>query len=174
MPGIPDTATKYVIVITLRRTDSSDMDFRMLVSMLDEELSQRDGDEYPFYAQFNKLDTIRHVLVAYVDQYPVGCGAFRTYQNTLAEIKRMYVRTSHRGQGIASLLLAGLEQWALESNFRSTILETGYNQPEAIALYRKSGYIQCPNYGPYAGVSNSICFSKDLPGAELLPDLNKT
>jgi len=41
-------------------------------------------------------------------------------------------------------------------------LETGLRQPEAIALYNKSGYSVIPNYGQYAGKYNSLCFEKSV------------
>lgn len=128
--------------------------------MLDDELRIRDGADHPFYAQFNKLDAIRHVVVAYAGNVAVGCGAFREYSGETAEIKRMFVRPVFRGQGIAPLILSDLESWAHDQRYTECILETGYNQPEAIALYNKAGYLQIPNYGPYIDVANSICFAK--------------
>ena len=149
-------------ITTLLRTDSSNDDFQTLVTFLDVELKIRDGDDHPFYAQFNNLDKIKHVILAYADNHAVGCGAFRFYQEGVVEIKRMYVRAEYRGRGIASVVLSGLELWAKESGFASCILETGFNQPEAIALYKKSGYDVIPNYGPYEHVSNSVCYKKEL------------
>ena len=149
-------------MIELRRTDSNSPDFQELVTKLDDELRIRDGADHPFYAQFNKLDAIRHVVVAYMDNVAVGCGAFRQYSVEIAEIKRMFVRPVFRGQGIALLVLSNLESWASEQDYTQCVLETGYNQPEAIALYNKAGYHQIPNYGPYAGVATSICFGKKI------------
>ena len=149
-------------MIELRRTDSNSPDFQELVTKLDDELRIRDGADHPFYAQFNKLDAIRHVVVAYMDNVAVGCGAFRQYSVETVEIKRMFVRPVFRGQGIALLVLSNLESWASEQDYTQCVLETGYNQPEAIALYNKAGYHQIPNYGPYGGVANSICFGKKI------------
>lgn len=149
-------------MIELRHTDSTSPDFQALVTMLDDELRIRDGADHPFYAQFNKLDAIRHVVVAYMDNVAVGCGAFRQYSVETVEIKRMFVRPVFRGQGIALLILSNLESWASEQDYTQCVLETGYNQPEAIALYNKAGYHQIPNYGPYAGVATSICFGKKI------------
>lgn len=149
-------------MIELRRTDSNSPDFQELVTKLDDELRIRDGADHPFYAQFNKLDAIRHVVVAYMDNVAVGCGAFRQYSVETVEIKRMFVRPVFRGQGIALLVLSNLESWASEQDYTQCVLETGYNQPEAIALYNKAGYHQIPNYGPYAGVATSICFGKKI------------
>ena len=144
------------------RNNSSYKDFIHLVQLLDADLAMRDGADHAFYAQFNKIDLIQHVLVAYENEAPVGCGAFKKYDDTSAEIKRMYVLPEHRNKGIAAAVLQQLEQWAKEEGYHSTILETGMKQPEAIRLYEKSGYVHIPNYGQYAGVENSVCMKKEL------------
>lgn len=59
------------------RTNSEDSDFRKLVEELDAELRFRDGDEHAFYAQYNKIDKIRYVVLVYEDNTPVGCGAIK-------------------------------------------------------------------------------------------------
>ncbi|CAN5189591.1 GNAT family N-acetyltransferase [soil metagenome] len=147
---------------SLVRTDSDNTDFRELVVLLDEDLQIRDGAEHLFYAQFNKIDKIRYVIVAFENSEAIGCGAIKEYSRGAAEIKRMFVKVEWRGRGAAKRILSGLENWAGELGFTECILETGYNQPEAIALYRKSGYEVIPNYGQYAGVENSICMKKSI------------
>ena len=112
----------------------------MLVGLLDHELQIRDGEDHPFYAQFNTLTNINHVIVAYMDNHPVGCGAFRPYDARSVEIKRMFVHPDYRSRGIASMILEALEAWSKVSGAMKCLLETGYNQPEAIALYKKAGY----------------------------------
>ena len=144
----------------LLRTTSDNADFRQLVQLLDQDLRVRDGDDHAFYAQFNKVDSIRHVVVAYQDDEAVGCGAIKEFTNKLAEVKRMFVHPAHRGQGIAQTVLAELERWARELHYRGCVLETGLKQSEAIQLYQKSGYHRIPNYGQYAGVENSVCMQK--------------
>jgi len=146
----------------LVRTNSDNSDFRRLVALLDKDLQIRDGDEHSFYAQFNKIDKIRHVVVAYLGGEAVGCGAIKEYAEGVAEIKRMFVRHERRGQGIAKSILSELETWANELNFSDCILETGLKQPEAIGLYQKNGYATIPNYGQYKGVENSVCMKKTI------------
>jgi len=148
--------------LELLRTDSENPDFRELVALLDADLAIRDGAEHSFYAQFNRIDKLREVVVAYEDEKAVGCGAFKEYEPQTAEIKRMYVREDMRGKGIAGKVLNELEGWAKELDFSECILETGLKQPEAIRLYQKSGYQTIPNYGQYAGVENSVCMRKSL------------
>ena len=144
----------------LIRTNSDNSDFRELVRLLDEDLQIRDGDAHPFYAQFNKIDKIRYVVVAYENGQAVGCGAIKKYEKDVAEVKRMFVKPEWRGQGIAKRILSELEIWANELNFSECILETGKNQPEAIGLYQKSGYQKIPNYGQYEGIKLSVCMRK--------------
>lgn len=150
------------MMINFLRTDSENADFRELVAMLDADLAIRDGAEHAFYAQYNKIDRIREVVVAYEDEKAVGCGAFREYEKGAAEIKRMYVREEKRGRGIAGLILAELENWAKELKFSECILETGKKQPEAIGLYQKNGYRVMPSYGQYLNVENSVCMRKSI------------
>ena len=148
--------------MTLKRTNADDADFRSLVKLLDAELAIRDGDEHLFYSQFNALDKIKHVVIAYEEEIPVGCGAIKEYSPDKMEVKRMYVSPDQRKKGIASKLLSELEKWARELSYKKCILETGKKQPEAIGLYKKSGYTPIENYGQYAGVMNSVCFEKEL------------
>ncbi|MBS4066317.1 MAG: GNAT family N-acetyltransferase [Chitinophagaceae bacterium] len=144
------------------RTNSSSTDFIHLVQLLDADLAERDGADHSFYAQFNKITMIQHAIVAYEQEVPVACGAFKAFDAESAEIKRMYVLPQHRNKGIAAAVLQQLEQWAKEEGYTSTVLETGMKQPEAIHLYQKSGYLRIPNYGQYVGVENSVCMKKEL------------
>jgi len=150
-------------MLKLIRTDSDNADFQELVALLDRELRARDGEEHAFFAQFNKIDSIRHVIVAYSNDDAVGCGAFKPFEDSAVEIKRMFVRPEHRGQRIAEKVLNELERWANELNHTHCVLETGQKQPEAIRLYQRSGYAVIPNYGQYIGVENSICMKKKIP-----------
>jgi putative acetyltransferase len=149
-------------MIDIIKTDSSNADFRALVILLDKDLQKRDGDEHDFYAQFNTIQKINHVIVAYKNNNPVGCGAIKKYDEDGVEIKRMYVKEECRVQGIAQRILSELETWAAQLNFSYCVLETGKKQPEAIRLYQKSGYIITPNYGQYKNVENSVCMKKDI------------
>jgi putative acetyltransferase len=147
-------------MVELIRTDSGNPDFVELVRHLDADLSIRDGEDHSFFAQFNKIDKIRNVVVAYYNGLPVGCGAVKSYTNETGEIKRMFVLPEYRGRKIASQILSELEKWANELEFKQVILETGKAQPEAIGLYTKSGYQIIPNYGQYENVESSVCMQK--------------
>jgi putative acetyltransferase len=149
-------------MINTIRTRSDNPDFIALVRLLDAYLSEKDGDDHSFYAQFNKIDLIKHVVVAYNNGTPVGCGAIKEYTPDTMEVKRMYTQPDFRGKGVATTILAELERWTTELSYQKCVLETGKKQTEAIGLYRKNKYEIIPNYGQYAGVEDSVCFEKNL------------
>ncbi len=149
-------------MIEIIRTDSENKDFIELVRHLDAELAVRDGDDHAFYAQFNKIAKLKHVVLAYEDDKALGCGALRELKSGNMEVKRMFVPLENRGKGIATKVLLELEDWAREMSFTRCVLETGFKQPEAIHLYEKNGYERIPNYGQYADVGNSVCFGKNI------------
>jgi len=149
-------------MIKIVRTDSGNQPFVELVKLLDADLAKRDGNDHAFYTQFNKIDKIKHVVLAYENDKPVGCGAIKEFSPMAMEVKRMYTSPECRGKGVASKVLAELEKWAKEMNYEKCILETGTNNWNAIELYKKNGYGLIPNYGPYAGVEISVCFEKKI------------
>lgn len=149
-------------MLKITRTNADNDDFRSLVCLLDKELAERNGNTQSFYDPFNKPDHINNVLIAYVDNMPVGCGAIKEYLPDTLEIKRMFVKPEFRGRNIAGTIVKELENWTLELNYSKLILETGKKQIEAIVLYEKAGYTVIENYGQYIGVENSICMKKDL------------
>ena len=150
-------------MVRIVRTDSSSADFQMLVKLLDADLAIRDGDEHAFYAQFNKTDQLKQVIVLYENDIPIACGAIREWADGVMELKRMFVQPNSRRKGYAKMVVANLEKWTVELGFHKCILETGKNQPEAIELYQKIGFEITPNYGQYTNVENSVCMQKTMP-----------
>lgn len=149
-------------MISLLRTTSEHPDFIELVKFLDTYLAVIDGAEHSFYAQFNKIDMLKNVVVAFENGQALGCGAFKQIEPTKVEIKRMFVKEDARGKKIASQVLNELEAWAKELGYHHYVLETGIRQAAAVSLYHKAGYQITPNYGQYIGVANSVCFEKKI------------
>lgn len=108
-------------------------------------------------------------LVAWMGTEAVGCGGLRARDGDIGEIKRMYTRPTARRLGVARALLAGVEQRASELGYRRLVLETGTKQPEAIGLYRTSGYELIEPYGQYQDHPESRCFAKLLGGVDPPP-----
>lgn len=150
------------MTLSIKKTNSSDLDFVELVKLLDAELAVIDGDEHGFYSQYNKIDKINHVVLVYDGTVAIACGAIKQFSTTAMEVKRMFTLLNYRGKGTASMLLKELEKWVKELGYTECILETGKRQEDAVALYQKNGYHIIPNYGQYIGIENSVCFEKSL------------
>ena len=146
----------------LKRCDNFNLDFQALVLLLDAELAIRDGKDHAFYHRFNGINDLKNVIIAFEDDQAVACGAFKKRSATQIEIKRMFTVNNARKKGGAQLVLSHLERWAIELNYSQAILETGKAQTEALAFYPKNGYSITPNFTPYIGIENSVCFLKEL------------
>jgi GNAT superfamily N-acetyltransferase len=101
-------------------------------------------------------------LVGREDGVAVACGGVCRYDNTTAEVRRMYVVPAARGRGLSRRLLAALEDEARKLGYETVRLETGNRQTEAIGLYTSAGYSGIERYGPFADDERSVCFEKRL------------
>ncbi|MFC6021898.1 GNAT family N-acetyltransferase [Plantactinospora solaniradicis] len=139
---------------------SSDPELAALLVAQQRELREADGglDGQVFVPH----DDARY-LVGVLAGRAVACGAIQALERDTAEIKRMYVRPAHRGQGLARQLLGALEEMALRAGHSVLRLETGSYLPAAIQLYISSGYAEIPVYGEYVDNPYSVCFEKRLP-----------
>lgn len=149
-------------MISIKRTDSNDIDFPGLIRELDKDLRSRYGAEQEEFDKFNKIENLETVIIAYSNYDPIGCGCFKKFDTDSVEVKRMFVEKIHQGKGIGKAILNELEKWAAEIGYGSMVLETGTRQLEAIHLYKKLGYQIIPNFSPYIGNELSICMKKDL------------
>ncbi|NOT50348.1 MAG: GNAT family N-acetyltransferase [Chitinophagaceae bacterium] len=129
---------------------------------MERELYTRDGELAAINHALNKIGFIQDVVVVMMNNEAVACGAFREFDTDSAELKRMYVQPSHRSKGLASKILIELESIAKDKGYEYAVLETGKNQPEAVAFYLKHGYEQVPAFGKYIDSVNSICFRKQM------------
>ena len=111
-------------------------------------------------------------LVARRNGKPIGCGGLRRLTETsvvaalgadVGELKRMFVAREARGQGVGRALLTRLESEARTLGLSRIVLETGIRQHEALALYRRAGYVDMPAYGEYSlSPGTSVCLTKTL------------
>lgn len=147
----------------IRETTARDPLLRALISRLDEELFERYPEDAVFTLDLDDpvMDEVTFVI-AEVEGEPIGCGAIRPLNEEHIELKRFYVDRRFRQRGVASRMLAYLEERALQRGYRKLRLETGEAQPEAIALYRKFGYAPIDRYGEYVDCELSLCFEKTI------------
>ncbi|HWA47775.1 MAG TPA: GNAT family N-acetyltransferase [Dongiaceae bacterium] len=105
-----------------------------------------------------------HFFVARENGRALGCGAFVIAGGKSAEMKRVFVDPTARGKGVARLIMEALEQEAARLGIDLMQLETGIKQPEAIALYRKFGYVERGPFGSYKPDPLSLFMEKKLAG----------
>ncbi|HXQ44341.1 MAG TPA: GNAT family N-acetyltransferase [Acidimicrobiales bacterium] len=101
-------------------------------------------------------------VLASIGDTPVGCGGFRRLGPGVAEIKRMFVAAGARGSGVGRRVLVFLEEQARAAGYRESWLETGTEQPEAIALYTSAGYRPIDPYGEFRDDARCRCFARTL------------
>ena len=85
-------------------------------------------------------------LIGWQGQSPVCCGGFKRLDQRACEIKRMYVVPEARGRGVARRLLGALEDLARDHGYEIARLDSGSDQPHAVALYASVGYREIPNF----------------------------
>ena len=90
----------------------------------------------------------------------IGCGALLRDPRGWGEVKRMYVRPDQRGRGIGRRVLAELEAIARGAGLPLLRLETGIHNTEALALYRRAGFVERTAFGDYAPDPLSVFMEK--------------
>lgn len=144
--------------------DGNHPDFIALCMELDAALDIAIGgyDKRKKFIPFNQAETMSSVVLLYLDDVPIGCGAYRRYDDTTAEIKRMFVREGHRGKGYGKVILKELIELTKACQFNQLILETGDFLTAAVGLYRSMGFDVITNYPPYQYIEESLCMAYDI------------
>jgi len=151
--------------LAIQRVTLDDVDVQMLIAQLNAELLVRYPEPGALIFSLDPADIVDGtgaLLMAVHNGRPVGCGAFKMLADQLgtAEIKRMYVAPSARGQKIGAALLAELEARARLDGAHRFVLDAGPRQPEALHRFERAGYTVCEPWGEFIGKPLSICMAK--------------
>jgi GNAT superfamily N-acetyltransferase len=101
------------------------------------------------------------LLIARDGDAAAGCVALRRLDAGTAEMKRMYVRETHRGTGLGRTLAVAVIEQARKRRHRRIVLDTLPKLTTAIALYRDLGFRECGPYLP-APTPGALCFELRL------------
>ena len=163
--------------LSIDRVTLDDVDVQMLIAQLNADLFARYPEPGALIFSLDPgdiIDGIGALLMAVHNGRPVGCGAYRLLadQPGTAEIKRLYVAPSARGQKIGAALLAELETQSRTNGARRFVLDAGPRQPEALRRFERAGYVACEPWGEFIGKDLSICMAKtdDARGDEAWVD----
>ena len=110
---------------------------------------------------YGPLDVLEFML-GLIDGKPVACGALRQVAPGVGEINRMYVRPSWRGEGLSWLILAALEERAVELGFHLLRLETVLGRGRATRLYEGAGFHAVAGHLEGADDPRRACYEKSL------------
>jgi len=150
-------------MIRIEQVLPTDIHLRRLIQALDEDLLQRYDEENIYTVDLDHADASQIIfMMAYVDDTPAGCGAIRPLDTESVELKRFFVDSTYRRQGIAGKMLQALEQTAIEQGCHFMRLETGAEQFEATAFYERNGYYRIPVFADYKDDGISLCYEKKL------------
>ena len=114
------------------------------------------GDDSVYYTRYSKNENIKNVWVAYFDDLPIGCVAYRKKSTDVGEVKRMFIKNEYRGRGISKSLLDMVEQHAKQYGDHTLHLSTRITLEPAIALYRHSGFFETLRNGLYVEMEKKL------------------
>lgn len=136
------------------------------------ELGERYGNDEDA-KEFIDPATIVVTVVVRFGTAAAACGSIRDMSGAddgvggvhpagVGEIKRIFVARNFRRRGLSLRIMQDLERGARDAGLTRLVLETGTEQPEAVALYEKLGYTRIRPYGKYANEPEQLCYGKTL------------
>ncbi|MHC5227367.1 GNAT family N-acetyltransferase [Enterococcus sp. LJL99] len=150
-----------ISAINIVEVTVADKDFVLLCNLLDYDLNHQaeneNIEERDVYSSYNIPRENQKVYIAYEDGYPIGCASFKKYEETCAEIKRVFVRKEYRSKQIAVKLMNRIKEEAQKQGIQKLLLETDNSFKQAIKFYEKYGFTKVENFPPYVGMESSVC-----------------
>ena len=98
------------------------------------------GDDKDCYTRYSAAENIEKVWVAFEDNTPIGCVAYRTKTDDTGEVKRLFIRSGYRGKGISKALLSEVKSYAKTQGSNKLFLDTRITLEPAVSLYRSFGF----------------------------------
>jgi putative acetyltransferase len=101
------------------------------------------------------------IILAFVRDAVVACGALRELEPKVGEIKRVYVRADHRGPGFGPILTNALLDRARELGYARIRVDTLPSMAAAIQFYQDLGFVPIPSYWPHP-VTGALFFEYEV------------
>jgi putative acetyltransferase len=116
-------------MVEIVRTKSTNIDFRVLVTILNGSSKVDPVSIQSVFLVFNSIDFTDTAVVAYVNNLPVGCGCFIKIDEENVEFKYVLTKFEYKEKGIKELIVEELTKWAKELGFHKIMSDTGIQQP---------------------------------------------
>jgi len=149
-------AKGMVIIMKIAFLDVISEDVIQLFSEQDDFMIDFLDDDSVYYTRYSKNENIKNVWVAYFDDLPIGCVAYRKKSTDVGEVKRMFIKNEYRGRGISKSLLDMVEQHAKQCGDHTLHLSTRITLEPAITVYRHSGFIETFRNGLYVEMEKKL------------------
>ncbi len=114
------------------------------------------GEDSRYYTRYTENENIENVWVAFVDNLPVGCIAYRKKADGVGEVKRLFLRKEYRGRGISKELLKQVENHAGKQGCTTLFLDTRITLEPAVSLYRSYGFEIVFRQGVYVQMEKKL------------------
>ena len=88
------------------------------------------------------------LYLAYDQGEAIACIALRLFEDNVGEVKRLYVKPSHRRRGISKILAEYIIEEARMINYQRLVLDTLNTMTPAMNLYRSLGFVETEAYYP--------------------------
>ena len=121
-------------------TNVSDAAVLALFSEHDDFMQEFLGDDKACYTRYSPDENIERGWVAYEENVPIGCVAYRPRSDGAGEVKRLFVKKEYRGRGISKALLSEVKSHAKAVGCKKLFLDTRITLEPAVSLYRSFGF----------------------------------
>ncbi|TIL75971.1 MAG: GNAT family N-acetyltransferase [Mesorhizobium sp.] len=138
-------------------------DVRGLVKELNDTLLELTPPEHCSHMTVEQMaDNDTTVFIARDNGLAIGCGALKRHDGAVGEVKRMYMRPSHRGQKVGAGIVERIEALARNEGLKRLVLETGDRHPAAWTVYERAGFSRCGPVLDYPDSGWSVFYEKSL------------
>lgn len=150
--------------VCIRKTNGTDHDFKYLNARLNEYIAEAlyGRDTKIKFEPLHRPRCMDFVMVLYVNNRPVGCGAYRKINDQTAELKKFFLKDGYRGKKLSKLIMDELLSTCKENGYNTVLLETRDRLDASIALSQSAGFEEIPNYPPYDDIDDAVCMKLDL------------
>ena len=135
---------------------TTDLCVLQLFSEYDDYMIHFLGDDKKYYTRYSKKEHLEKVWIAYVDNLPVGCIAFRRKAAGVGEVKRLFIQQDYRGRGISKVLLKTVADFAEREDCHTLYLDTRITLQPAFFIYRAFGFRVVFQEGPYIQMEKKL------------------
>lgn len=142
--------------MNIQPMDITDTTVLELFSEHDDFMIEFLGEDSHYYTRYTEKENIENVWVAFVEDLPAGCIAYRKKADGVGEVKRLFLRKEYRGKGISKELLKLVENHARTRGCTTLFLDTRITLEPAVSLYRANGFDIIFQQGLYVQMEKKI------------------